>query len=183
MKKMIPVALFLAGLFLAIPAISQTSSNTNEKVARQLNLLLQLKGLWETDAATMKTGGKEYKFAYYADFKPASGNKAIVMHEWANIPGMGKLDGNNLAGINLSDGKVHWFSVDNMGTTHEHIGEFADDKHFTMIHQGTQDGKEFIEKLEMELSKPDVLILNQVAMLDGEEVAVINGVFHRKKGN
>jgi hypothetical protein len=180
MKRKIQFALFVAMLLAASPAVSQMS-NTNEKAVSQLKLLLQFKGLWETNAATMKTGGKEYKFAYYADFRTASENNAIRMHEWANIPGIGKLDGNNLAGVSMYDGKIHWYSVDNMGTTHEHMGEFLDPSHFTMVHKSMQEGKEFVETLEIEIPKPDKLTLKQVATLGGEETAVITGTFHRKK--
>jgi hypothetical protein len=180
MKTKPQYALLTIAIFIALPAISQTN-NMMETITAQLKMLQQFKGYWETGAATMKTGGKEYQFAYYADFKAASDDNGIVMHEWANIPGVGKLDGNNLAGINRYDGKIHWFSVDNMGTAHEHIGEFTDDKHFTMVHKSMQGGKEFVETLALEFTSPNELSLKQVATLDGEEVVVITGTFHRKK--
>jgi hypothetical protein len=122
----------MVGLWAAMPAMAQTAGTMNS----QLKMLLQFNGYWKTNAATMQTSGKGYKFAYYADFKPAADNNGIVMHEWAIIPGMGKLDGENLAGVNMYDGKIHWFSVDNMGTAHEHIGMFSDNKHFSMQYKG-----------------------------------------------
>jgi len=180
MKKIIQYALMITGALAAMPAMAQMD-NMPGKVAAQLKMLLQFKGLWETGAAVMKAGGKEYRFAYYADFKTASADNAIVMHEWADIPGAGKLDGNNLAGVCMQDGKIHWYSVDNMGTTHEHVGEFADQHHFTMVHKSMQEGKEFVETLEMEFAEPDVLILKETATLGGEEAVLITGTFHRKK--
>jgi hypothetical protein len=180
MKAIIQCALIVTGALIAMPAMSQMNS-TSEKAAEQLKMLLQFRGLWETNAAVMKTGGKEYSFAYYADFKTASADNAIVMHEWANIPGMGTLDGNNLAGVNMQDGKIHWYSVDNMGTTHEHVGEFADQHHFAMVHKSMQEGKEFVETLEIEFAEPDTLVLKQTATLGGEEVVLVTGTFHRKK--
>lgn len=171
----------MAGVLAAIPAMSQMN-NMAEKAASQLKMLLQFNGLWETSTAVMKTGSKEHRFAYYVDFKIASEDNAIVMHEWADIPGIGRLDGNNLAGVSMQDGKIHWYSVDNMGTTHEHIGEFTDQHHFTMAHTSMQDGKEFVETIEMEFAKPDVLILKETVTLGGEEVVLITGTFRRKKG-
>jgi hypothetical protein len=179
MKRIIQCTLAV-GLLAAIPARSQTGAMT-EKAGTQLNRLLQFRGLWETDAATMKTGGKAYRFAYYADFRAASDDHAIVMHEWADIPGIGKLDGNNLAAVSLSDGKIHWYSADNMGTLHEHTGEFSDQHHFTMQYKGMQEGKELVETLEMEFIQPDTLTLKQVTTLSGEEISVVTGTFHRKK--
>jgi hypothetical protein len=180
MKRTSQFALLVVLLLAAISTRSQ-SNTMGEKAANQLKLLLQFDGLWETDGAVMKTAGKEYTFAYYADFKTASDQNAIVMHEWANIPGIGKLDGNNLAGVSAADGKIHWYSVDNMGTAHEHVGEFSDATHYSMTHKSMQEGKEFVETLEMEFEKPDVLSLKQTVTLGGEETMVITGTFHHKK--
>ena len=177
MKRKIQQFLLSTGLFATASALGQTSA----PMSSQLKMLLQFKGYWETNAATMQTEGKDYKFAYYADFKTTSDNNGIVMHEWATIPGMGKLDGTNLAGINMYDGKVHWFSVDNMGTTHEHVGEFADSKHFSMTYRGMQEGKAYVETLNMEFTDANTLKLKQVATLDGNEVELITGTFHRTK--
>lgn len=177
MKKRMQHVLLGAVLFAAPPSIAQT----NATMSSELKALLQLKGYWQTNAATMQTGGKEYKFAYYADFKTTADNNGIVMHEWATIPGMGNLDGENLAGINMYDGKIHWFSVDNMGTAHEHVGSFTDAKHFSMQYKGTQKGKEYVETLEIELPDANTLNLKQVATSGGEQAALITGTFHRKK--
>lgn len=177
MKKKMQQILLMAGLFAAVPALAQT----NETMDNQLKMLLQLKGYWKTKATTMQADGKEYQFAYYADFKTTSDNHGIAMHEWATIPGIGKLDGTNLAGINMYDGKVHWFSVDNMGTTHEHVGEFTDGNHFSMTYRGTQEGKQYVETLIMEFSDANTMQLKQVGTLDGKEVVLITGTFHRKK--
>src|SRR5689334_17718512 len=177
MEKKMQQVLLLAGLLAVVPALAQT----NETTGSQLKMLLQFKGYWETNTATMLTEGNDYKFAYYADFKTTSDNNGIVMHEWATIPGMGKLDGTNLAGINMYDGKVHWFSVDNMGTTHEHVGEFADSKHFSMMYKGMQEGKEYVETLNMEFTDANTLRLKQIATLDGKEAVLITGTFHRGK--
>ena len=47
--------LFVAGLFATVPALAQT----NETTSSQLKMLLQFKGYWETNAATMQTEGKD----------------------------------------------------------------------------------------------------------------------------
>jgi hypothetical protein len=180
MKRKFQLA-FMAALLLTATLSKSQTNGIADKATNQLKLLLQFNGFWETKEAVMKAAGKEYRFAYYADFKTASANNAILMHEWADIPGVGKLDGNNLAGVSTYDGKIHWYSVDNMGTTHEHIGEFSDATHFTMIHKSTQDGKEFIETLQMEFPKPGILTLKQTSTLDGEETVAISGTFHRTK--
>lgn len=181
MKKKFQICLSAVLLLFAIPGMSQMNNTVSTVAASQLKMLMQLKGVWETNAAMMQAGGKEYKFAYYTDFRVVSDNNGIAMHEWATIPRIGKRDGNNLMGVNMYDGKIHWYTVDNMGITHEHVGEFSDNKHFSMMHKSMQDGKEYMEMITIEFAMTDILTLKQVNTLDGEETAVITGTFHRKK--
>jgi hypothetical protein len=144
-----------------------------------LKLLLELEGYWEA-AATMQTGGKEYRFPYYADFRKTAANSGLVMQEWCNIPGLGKLNGTNLIGIDPYDGKVHWYTVDNQGTTHEHRGAFKDREHFGMIHKGNREGKAYEEAVQFVREGKDKLAFKLVAKLDDQEIQVITGTFQRK---
>lgn len=170
--------LLAAVLFIATHSMSQT---TNKSVADQLKFLLQWKGDWEAKNANLKSNGKDNKFAYYASFKNTADNSGFVMNEKASVPGIGKLNGTNLAGVSPYDGKVHWFSVDNLGTAHEHVGEFTDDKHFSMLYKGLQDGKEYVEKVSIEMTGPDTMNLREESTLDGKELLLVTGTFHRKK--
>ena len=177
MKKIIKCLLIFAALFFTLASLAQNAAN---KTTSQLNSLLQLKGYWEARGATLQTNNKQYTFTYYTDFKTTADNNGLVMNEWGNIPGIGKLNGTNLIGINPYDGKVHWYSVDNMGTTHEHIGEFADNKHFSMVHKGIRDGKEYIETITLTLTGADKLDFILTATLDSKEEEKITGTFQRK---
>jgi hypothetical protein len=177
MNKKIQSSLFVAMLFAAIPATAQTSQDAP---ASQLKMLLQLKGFWEAKTAIIKMGDKENTIPYYANFKTTADNNGLLMNEWATIPGLGKLNGTNLVGVNPFDGKVHWFSVDNMGTAHEHIGAFSDARHFLMVYKEMQDDKEFQETVAMELISRDEMKLNITAMLDGKEIETISATFQRK---
>lgn len=179
MKRKTSIA--LAALWFAALSSFAQNNGLPDKAGDQLKMLLQFNGRWEASDAVMKTGGKEYTFTYTTDFKIASDNHAIVMHEWADIPELGKFDGNNLAGVSMSDGKIHWYSVDNMGTLHEHIGEFSDAKHFSMTYTSIQDGKEFIETLKAEFTSANMLLMNVTATLGGDEIVTITGNFKRKK--
>jgi len=170
MQKKMGYCLLLAVLFATRP-MAQT----------QLKMLLQFKGYWETKSATLRTDGKEYKFAYSADFRATADNNGLTMIEKADIPGIGKLNGANLIGINADDGKVHWSSVDNLGTAHEHIGNFTDSKHFSMIYKGVQNGKEYMEKISVEFMDNGGMALREEVLIDGKEQFLITGVFHRIK--
>src|SRR4051812_1228365 len=121
MKRNFRCLFIIASLFFTSSALAQT---TVDNTGNQLKWLLHLKGYWEAPDATLQTGGKKYTFNYTADFKNIADSNGLTMNEWGDVPGVGKLKGANLIGIDPNDGKVHRYSVDNMGTTHEHIGEF-----------------------------------------------------------
>lgn len=179
MKKIKCYCLPLAVLMTAVFAQAQTQTAAPAS-ASQLKMLTQLEGYWEAQAATMQMADKKYTFAYYADFKTTADNNGLTMNEWCTIPEMGKLNGANLIGVDPNDGKVHWFSVDNMGTTHEHVGEFADSRHFTMVHRDMREGKEYVETVVLEFTGPDKMNLNIEATLDGKREQLVTGMFQRK---
>lgn len=177
MKTKTQCLLLAAALFAALHAAGQTSGATANA---QLKMLFQLQGYWQSPKTIMQTGDKEYTFGYSADFKSVSENSGLMMNELAEIPALGKLNGTNLIGVNPNDGKIHWFSVDNMGTTHEHVGEFTDERHFSMTFKGTQEGKEYIENIMLEFTGKDVMNLKLVETLGGKEITAIKGTFYRK---
>jgi hypothetical protein len=178
MKKIFYCLLITATLFFSLPALAQTFADNAAVV--QLKYLLQLNGNWQAAATILLKDGKKQAFTYYADFKKTAGNNGLTMNEWADIPGIGKLIGANLIGIDPADEKVHWYSVDNMGTTHEHIGEFTDGQHFSMVYKGNREGKEYIETITLILNGTDNMDFNLSATLGGKEEEAITGTFQRK---
>ena len=178
MKKIFYCPLITAALFFTLPALSQISADN--VAAIQLKRLLQLNWNWQAPAEILLKDGKKQSFTYYADFKKTADNNGLTMNEWADIPGMGKFIGANLIGVDPNDEKVHWYSVDNIGTTHEHIGEFADDRHFSMVHKGNRNGKEYIETITLVLNGTDNMDFNLSATLDGKEEEAITAAFQRK---
>jgi len=168
----------LSALFSVMSAIGQTN---DESSSNQLKWLFQLTGSWKSKNATLQMGGKSYSFAYTADFKPVSDRNGLIMSENADIPQIGKLMGTNLIGVSPWDGKVHWFSVDNLGTSHEHIGGFTDRNHFSMTYHGMQNQKDCVETVSVAFDGPDTIHIKQTEILDGKTELVITGSFFRKK--
>jgi hypothetical protein len=178
MKKTITILAIACtpGLFMNSYAQEQAAGQP-----RDLQYIMEIAGNWE-GPATMKTDGKELHFTYHADFKKIAAGNGLDMHEWCDIPGMGKMDGGNLIGFDPNDGKIHWYSVDNMGTTHEHVGSFSDHDHFSMVHKSMHEGKEYLETLEMVRKGKDKLYIKLVGMTNGKEDEVITADFQRKGG-
>lgn len=176
MRQKVRFYILVVVLFPAWQLAAQSAGNNPQ---RQLQWLLQLQGMWESPQTTMQAGGKQYSFVYSADFKAAADGSALVMNEWCSIPDVGRLSGANLIGIDPQDGKIHWYTVDNMGTTHEHTGEFSDEHHFTMVYKGLRDNKAFKETVTFEFIGQNQLNFNLVASLDNKEETRIAGIFQR----
>ncbi len=178
MKKCLKVLLLN---LLSLAAIHGFSQGNDAKKPAALNNVLALEGYWES-YVSMTMGNKENKFMHYVDFQKTADNNGLVMYEWSDSPAMGKLRGTSLIGYNPYSGKVHWFTVDNMGTTHEHVGDFTNNNHFKMEHKGIQEGKEYVEVVELNFQAKDMMTIDSTATLDAQIQYTLKGTFTRKAG-
>ncbi|MEM0482367.1 MAG: hypothetical protein QXM16_05730, partial [Nitrososphaerota archaeon] len=60
-----------------------------------------------------------------------------------------KLNGGNIIGHHPFDGKLHWFSVDNLDTTHVHMAELVDENHIRLMRESEREGKKFRECIDI----------------------------------
>lgn len=149
-------------------------------IAKPMSDLLKLEGKWE-GPAKLKINGKSYEFSYYADFLKTADGSGLYMQEWFNAPGLGNLKGSNLIGYNANDSKIHWFSVDNFGTAHDHIGIWKSGNHFFMQANEIQGKKKFVEKIDLTLRDNDTMEFLLIATIDGKETENGIATFHRSK--
>jgi len=164
------LALTLAGVFNL-----NIAQNTIPSV---LASLMRLEGHWE-GLANMMLEGKTYQFNYSAEFKKIADGQGLSMEEGFTDPGLGTLKGSNLIGFNANDGKIHWFSVDNFGTAHDHLGYWVSEDHFYMQANELQQKKKFVEKINMRFKGKNQMELTLVASLDGKVFEEIKVDFHR----
>lgn len=150
------------------------------QMPRALSDLMRFEGRWE-GPATLMMDGKTYRFTYYADFKRTADNSGLYMEEWFSAPELGALKGSNLIGYNTNDRKIHWFSVDNFGTTHDHIGVWRTPDHFFMTANEMQGKKNYIENIDVTFDGSDTMDLSITATLDGKETEKCTAVFHHSK--
>ena len=90
------------------------------------------------------------------------------------------MKGANLVGFDPYDSKIKWFSVDNMGTAHEHIGEWLTPDHLFIEHNGVRDGRKYVEKIDFTFKSKDEMMFKLVGTYDGVETEKGEGVFHKK---
>ncbi len=149
------------------------------KTPASLQFIMDMAGKWE-GPAILKMGGQEIKTPYYAEFMKTADNNGIYMLERCNIPGIGALNGANLIGFDPNDSKIHWYSVDNMGTTHEHIGDLMGKQHFNMVYKGIREGKTYTETIDVIRTGKDKVEMKLVATIGGQIEQEISASFHRK---
>jgi len=149
-----------------------------QETPQALSDLMRFEGHWEGQA-TLILEGKTYRFLYHADFKKTSGGSGLLMEEWFSLEEIGKLMGTNLIGYNANDGKIHWFSVDNFGTTHDHIGTWKSREHFYMETTETMQNKKYVEMIDMIFKGNDTIEFSLLATLGGKEYEKINATFQR----
>jgi hypothetical protein len=160
------------------PAMNM-SRNAATPVPVPVQNLMKFVGRWEADA-TLSSEGKTVQVNYWVDCKSTADGNGIFADEGFTSPEMGTLSGADLAGFDPFDGKVKWFSVDNMGTAHEHKGEWLTPDHLVIQFDGLRDGKKYVEKIDFTFKGNDALDFKLVGTLDGLEVEKGSGLFHKK---
>ena len=170
MKKKIALIVLLAGLGL---------SKVNAQVHDALNKLFRIEGNWMAPT-TMVLDGNTYTFNYYANFTRNAESSGIYMEEYFNSPELGDLKGYNLIGFNSRDEKIHWFSVDNFGTTHEHLGYWVSENHFTMSVTEKHNGKKFEETIDLIFIDDNHVSIHLVAKIANVVFEDVYGIFERQ---
>ena len=173
---------FLLVTPLLILAKISNAQADNTKLPLPVQQILRWEGRWK-GPATLQLDGKTYKSTYFADFKKTADGNGLYMNESCDVPGIGKMNGANLVGFDPNDGKIHWYSVDNMGTTHEHVGQFTNDNDFYMEHKSHQKGKQYVEKIQVNFKDKNTLLLTVIGTLDGNVQETIEATFTREMKN
>jgi hypothetical protein len=165
---------------LALGALAATSALAEEPKGPPLALekLMKLEGHWVGEARAV-IEGKSYALTYHADFRRTRDGSGVQMTEWFDSSDLGAFRGENLVGFDPFTGKIRWFSVDNMGTTHEHVGDWTSDTRFAMEHSGQRKGKRYFEKVSLEL-RGDALAIQIVGTLGGKPADELTGTFRRE---
>jgi hypothetical protein len=175
-KKIILQAIII--VLLSANAPFRTQAQNQMPVA--LTNLMKLLGKWE-GKATLMTGGQKHEFTYYVDFKKTADGSGLYMDEWFTDAQLGTMKGSNLIGYNNNDNKIHWFSVDNFGTAHDHLGVWKTNNHFYMQANEIQQKKKFLEKIDLVFKDDNTLEFALVSTLDNKEIEKGSAVFHRTK--
>lgn len=150
-----------------------------EAIPQILEKALSLEGVWEADA-TLKMGGQTINFKYRFEFKKIVQGQGLYVEEGGDVPGVGVLSGATLVGFDPHGGKLHWFSIDNLGTTHDHIGELVNENHLRLTHQSQKEGKDFSETIDFIWKSPTEITAKLIATVGEETEEELTGTFIKK---
>lgn len=145
-----------------------------------LKKILSLEGRWVANA-NMRMGGQEYNFKYTMDFKKVSDGNGLIMEESGDIPPVASLRGTNVIGFDPYTGLLNWFSVDNLGTTHNHTAEKLNGNKLQLLHESQKDKKPFKEVIDVTFLDENSFQVRLIGTLGGETETELFGTFIRKK--
>jgi hypothetical protein len=174
--KLLTIVLLIALCIVSKTTYAQTETPPTPEILKRV---LSLEGKWEAKGY-MQMGGKSYSFRYFMHYRKTADGNGLYMDENATIPGVGKLIGGNIIGFDPFEQKLHWFSVDNLGTTHDHIGELIDKNHLRLIHESQREGKTYREEIDFVWKSPKEVYVKLIGTLDGKTEEVLEGTFVRK---
>jgi hypothetical protein len=177
MKRPIPTLIALIAFALGyIPAGSAAEEQSD--TPEILKTAMKLEGRWRANAR-LALGEQTHAFVYTLHFRKTAGGNALTMDEHAEVKEVGELFGANLIGFDPYENRLHWFSVDNFGTTHDHIGQLIAPGHLRLTHESRREGKPFREEIDFVWRTADEVNARLVATLGGDVVETLEGKFVR----
>jgi len=163
----------------AMLTFAALTTSTAQTAPAPLENLFRLEGSWQGNA-TLILDGNTFSFVYYMRFEKSPENSGLYMEEWFTHADLGSLKGYNLIGFNARDEKIHWFSVDNFGTTHDHIGYWKSPDHFYMETSEKNGGKKYEEFIDLIFQPNGQVSLRLVAKNGNDIYEDISGDFTKQ---
>ena len=172
------------GLFTTLLASAACSTTSADTVAPdslregEHQRLGRLVGEW-SGTGTLQMGSDAAPVTSRFSCEVAPGGVAVACVHRAEIEGMGPLVENALIGIDPTDGKLHWYNVNTMGETHDHVGEWASDDSIAWSFEGHAEGQPLVEAITMKVTS-DTLSFRSETTVAGQPAARFEGSMQRR---
>ena len=178
-KTMKHNSLFSAAAILTVFSLATAHGQENSAPPEALTSLMRLEGRWQR-ADFLFREGRTHKVNYRADFRMLADGSGLYLAGGVEAE-LGGLKGANLIGYDVNDGKIHWYRVlgDSIGTTRLLTGGWKSPDHFQLQTSETEQGKEFLETIDLVFKGPDALDFHLSATLDGQPVEESLVTYHR----
>lgn len=164
-------------VFVVILCCLYANSSFAQEMPKVQKDLQRFTGNWECKDTKMMMGGKTYSVDYHFNGKSAIEGSGLVADEYFDHPELGKMRGLNIVNYDPTTQQIHWYTIDNFGTCHDHLCNWTDKDHFYFQYQGTDNGKIYVEKAFFEFLSDNKMNFKLITEVDGQVVSGGNGVF------
>ena len=142
--------------------------------------LQRFAGNWVCKNISLTIGDKTYGGEYFFNCKSALDGKGIYAEESFDNAELGKMIGLNIASYDPNLQNIHWYTIDNMGTCHDHTGYWTDKDHFYVQYQGIVEGTVFVEKIYFTFISDNKLDFKLIGENNGVVTEKSSGEFVKK---
>ena len=156
-------------------AWAQASAPAMPEAVINLN---KFNGSWEAKVTSVM-GDKTYQFDYNVKCMPIAGGNGAYWEENGTHPALGEMHSSDLFGYDRADGKLHCYTVDNTGTTRDHICEWKSPDHLVLMYTNNEKGKQISEKMDLNFTGDDLLDFTMISTLDCTTQWSGSGTFHK----
>jgi len=170
MKKQ--VLCVLAVFILGIASFAQ------EMPEAQKNLK-QLEGKWICKNPNMMIGEDQMTGEYTFDCELVNENTGVLAHE-KFVGEDFTMVGENLMGYDPNLNQLHLYSIDNMGTTHDHVGYWTSPTSLYVQYQGVLEGKMYVEQIWMNFPDSNTMSVKLHGSHNGELIENFEAVFQKQ---
>lgn len=161
----IPTALIATNL--------QAESETSAEPPSALEKFNPLLGRWKGQAEFSQPGDKTRTLSVKLDCEKVSRDWGILCEMSARSSKMAILE-TNLIGIDPATGSGHWYTVNNLGETQDHVAEWLSPTQMKASTSWTENGKQMHENMTLDFTSESTFDYRSVVTADGEEVRVFS---------
>jgi hypothetical protein len=166
------------GLMPVTMVLAQASAPSMPEAVIKLG---RFNGSWQANLTSIM-GDKSYQLDYNVKCIPVAAGNGAYWEENATDPNLGEMHASDLFGYDRSDGKLHCYTVDNMGTTRDLVCDWESPDHLVMGYNRIENGKQVTEKLDFTLKEDNILEFTGNSITDGKTQWSGTGTFHRIEG-
>jgi hypothetical protein len=177
----IALAVTLASLAGAGAVLARPKGKDLSKLPPEVQPIHCLVGEWR-GAAKIEMGGQAVDLKVSMSCKAISGDFGVLCHStFSGIPGLGTAHETDLFGYDPGAKRYHFFAVNSLGETHDHVAELPTGPTITFAYSGLQAGKPMQEVIAMTMNEAATqLTLVNRTVVDGQLVSTMSGTVTKK---
>jgi hypothetical protein len=148
---------------------------------RERELLKRLVGEWSVGIAMKTSNGKVLSGCGTMTAKELPSQLGVNSEIDMHIEGLADYFESDLWSFDQTTGKLHLFSLTSQGESHDHIGEWKDEKTLELNWKGQFENEDLEEKTIVTWISNDQIEVNETDYFKGEKNLNVTYVFKRKE--